>query len=71
MTDSLYRQEALDHQSRKLFGDVILKSPPAIWGVALMLIILGGVILLMLFGLNIQTDQGAVSLWEWMRQGRS
>ncbi len=70
MSDGLYRQEALDHLNRRLFGEVILRSPPAIWlitALLLALVIIGGI---MLFTVHIGPDENSVRLLDWIL-GRS
>ena len=70
MSDGLYRQEALDHLNRRLFGEVILRSPPAIWLITALLValmVVGGV---MLFTVQIGLEDNAVSLLDWIL-GRS
>ena len=66
MTDDLYRQEALDHRNKSLYGEVVLSSPPRTWFITLLLVavmlLLGGILL---FG-DIQTDSGPVSVLRWL-----
>ncbi len=66
MTQNLYRQEALDHQNRRLFGEVVLRSPPKVWWILILLItlfLIGGAVL---FWLDVQTDAGPVRLIDWL-----
>ena len=66
MSDGLYRQESLDHVNRRLFGQVILRSPPAVWWVMALLIaviVIGGVLL---FAVSVETSDGAIRLIDWI-----
>jgi len=66
MTEKLYRDEALKHQYRGLFGEVILSAPPASWVITVILIILFIVLgCIMMFG-QVETDAGTVSILQWL-----
>ena len=70
MSNSLYRQEALDHQNRRLFGEVLLSSPPAVWWITLLLLavlIVGGALL---FFVNVETAEGSRRLIDWIIESR-
>lgn len=62
----LYRKEALEHRTRSLFGEVRLQAPPSTWLITLLLIILVVTLLAALFLLDVQTDDGAVRLVDWL-----
>lgn len=62
----LYRKEALAHRSRALFGEVRLQSPPATWVITALLVVLVGICLAGLFLFQVQTDDGAVRLIDWL-----
>lgn len=66
MTQDLYRQEALDHRNKSLYGEVVLSSPPRTWFITLILaavmLLLGGILL---FG-EIQTESGPESILSWL-----
>jgi hypothetical protein len=62
----LYRKEALAHRSRALFGEVRLQAPPATWMITALLVALVAIILAALFGFQVETDDGAVRLIEWL-----
>lgn len=65
MTDDLFREEAIRHHTRALYGDVILAAPLSTWVITglLTLILLGGVS----FGIfgAIETETGTLPLWKW------
>lgn len=62
----LYRKEALEHRTRSLFGEVRLQAPPATWLITLLLVLLVGILLAALFLFEVQTDDGAVRLVDWL-----
>ena len=66
MSDGLYRQEALDHLNRRLFGVVVLRSPPAIWLITLFLILFLIVCAWLLFAVQVETDDGSQKLIDWI-----
>lgn len=59
---SLYRKEALDARKTALYGRVVLKSPPGMGWIILLVIILFALVLGALFGLRIE----GVPLWQWL-----
>ena len=67
----LYRKEALAHRSRALFGEVRLQSPPATWMITALLLVLIAICLAGLFLFQVQTDDGAVRLIDWLFGGRA
>jgi hypothetical protein len=66
MTDELFRKEALEHQSRALYGEVVLKSPPATWLITFILVIIFGLIIALLFLGQVETDTGSRSVINWL-----
>jgi len=46
---SLFRKEALEHRSRALFGEVILRGPIASWVITALLILVMGLLIAGLF----------------------
>jgi steroid 5-alpha reductase family enzyme len=62
----LYRKEALAHRSRALFGDVRLQSPPATWVITALLVTLIAMCLAGLFLFQVQTEDGALRLIDWL-----
>jgi len=66
----LYRKEALAHRSRALFGDVRLQAPPATWMITALLVILVVICLAVLFLCDVQTDEGALRLVDWLFGGQ-
>ncbi|MEP4052716.1 MAG: hypothetical protein ABJN22_10775 [Litorimonas sp.] len=62
----LYRKEALAHRSRALFGEVRLQAPPATWMITALLVALVAIVLAALFGFQVETDDGAVRLIDWL-----
>ena len=62
----LYRKEALAHRSRALFGEVRLQAPPAAWMITGLLVILVAICLAGLFLFQVQTDDGALRLIDWL-----
>ncbi len=66
MTQNLYRQEALDHQNRRLFGEVVLRSPPKVWWVLFLLVALFVIGAALLFAVDVQTSDGPARLIDWL-----
>ena len=62
----LYRKEALAHRSRALFGEVRLQAPPATWMITALLVVLVAICLAGLFLFQVQTDEGALRLIDWL-----
>jgi len=63
---SLFRKEALEHRSRALFGEVVLRGPLASWFITLLLIIVVVMMIGGLFFLNVETDNGPMRLIDWL-----
>jgi len=63
---SLFRKEALEHRSRALFGEVILRGSIASWIVTGLLILVMGLFIYGLFFLNIETENGSIRLLDWL-----
>jgi len=63
---SLFRKEALEHRSRALFGEVVLRGSIASWIITGLLILVMGLLIWGLFFINIETDNGSVRLLEWL-----
>jgi len=66
MSDDLYRKEAIEHQQRRLYGDVILKAPPTTWLLTFILIAVAALIFAMLFLGRIETPTGSKTLFAWL-----
>ncbi len=66
MTKDLYRKEALDHVTQRLYGEVIMKSPPASWIITFIVIF----VFLLFFGIlclaSVDVDGVKMSLIEWL-----
>jgi len=63
---SLFRKEALEHRSRALFGEVVLRGGIGSWVItgllmAVMALMIGG-----LFFLNVETADGPIRLLDWL-----
>ena len=66
MTKELFRQEAIRHRTRALFGDVILAAPLSTWLITgLLALIMGALIAFGIFG-QVQTPDGVVPIWRWV-----
>lgn len=63
---SLFRKEALEHRSRALFGEVVLRGPIASWLITVLLIIVMTILIAGLFLITVETDDGAVRLLDWL-----
>ena len=66
MTEKLYRDEALEHQYRGLYGEVILSAPPASWIITLILIGLFVALAAVMFLGQVETKSGAMSIFKWL-----
>ena len=65
MTEDLFREEAVRHRTRALFGEVILAGPISTWIItALLFILFVGFICFGLFG-SIEVDGIATPIWKW------
>lgn len=60
---SLFRKEAMEHRSRALFGEVVLRGPLPSW--AVIGLILGTIALSagVLFGISVDEQ----TVWSWLR----
>lgn len=63
---SLFRKEALEHRSRALFGEVVLRGPLASWFITLLLLLVMSFLIGGLFFLNVETDKGPIRLIQWL-----
>ena len=63
---SLFRKEALEHRSRALFGEVVLRGSVGSWVITGLLITVMTVLIGGLFFLNIDTADGSVRLLDWL-----
>jgi len=68
---NLFRKDALEHRSRALYGEVVLKAPLGSWVITALLILLMAVLIAGLFFLYIPVEDGThkVRLVEWLRAG--
>lgn len=65
----LFRKEAVENRSRALYGEVALKGSIGNW-VLTCLVLLSAIIGLgILFGLKVETNEGAVRLITWLLNG--
>lgn len=63
---SLFRKEALEHRSRALFGEVVLRGTVTSWVVTLLLIAVMAIFIGGLFFVNVETSDGPVRLLDWL-----
>ena len=65
MTDDLFREEAVRHRTRALFGEVILAGPISTWIITGLLLLI--FVCLACFGLfgTIEIDGIATPIWKW------
>ena len=63
---SLFRKEALEHRSRALFGEVVLRGPIASWVITALLALVMSLLIAGLFLVTVETDDGAVRLLDWL-----
>jgi len=63
---SLFRKEALEHRSRALFGEVVLRGSLGSWVITALLLAVMAVMIGGLFFLNIDTADGSVRLLDWL-----
>lgn len=62
----LFREEAIRHRTRALFGDVVLAAPLSTWLITgLLVVILVGVVAFGVFG-SVQVDSENVAIWSWI-----
>lgn len=62
----LFRKEALENRSRALYGEVVLKGPLGSWVLTVLVLLVAAIALFILFGLKIQTGDGALPLIQWL-----
>ena len=63
---SLFRKEALEHRSRALFGEVILRGSISSWIITALLIFIMLIFIAGLFFVWVETDIGAMRLIDWL-----
>lgn len=63
---SLFRKEALEHRSRALFGEVILRGSVGSWVITGLLIAVMALLIGGLFLLDIETADGSMRLLDWL-----
>jgi len=62
----LFREEAIRHRTRALFGDVVLAAPLSTWLITgLLVVVLAGVVAFGILG-SVQIDDESVSIWRWI-----
>ena len=65
MTEKLFREEAVRHRTRALFGEVVLAGPISTWVItALLFFFFVGFICFGVFG-SIELDGVATPIWKW------
>ncbi len=62
----LFREEAVRHRTRALFGDVVLAAPLSTWLITGLLVVM--LVGLIAFGLlaSVQVDGDNVPIWRWV-----
>jgi len=63
---SLFRKEALEHRSRALFGEVVLRGSIGGWVITGLLILVMALLIGGLFFLNVESTDGSVRLLDWL-----
>ena len=63
---SLFRKEALEHRSRALFGEVVLRGTLGSWAITGLLIAVMALMIGGLFFLNVETAEGPIRLLDWL-----
>ena len=58
----LFRKEAMEHRSRALFGEVVLRGPLSRLTLTLIILVTSAMIAGILFGI----DVGGQSVWSWL-----
>jgi len=62
----LFREEAIRHRTRALFGDVVLAAPLSTWIITgLLAVILVGIIAFGVFG-SVQVEDENLPIWRWI-----
>ena len=64
---NLFRKEALEHRSRALFGEVVLRGSLSNWLLTGLVTLLFALMLAGLFLLDVQTQDGAVRVIDFLR----
>jgi len=65
----LFREEAIRHRTRALFGDVVLAAPLSTWLITgLLTSILTGLVAFGVFG-TVQIDNESLPIWRWVLGG--
>ena len=65
----LFREEAIRHRTRALFGDVVLAAPLSTWLITgLLVVIIAGLVAFGIFG-RVQIDNDSLSIWRWILGG--
>ncbi|WP_418152469.1 hypothetical protein AB8615_00030 [Litorimonas sp. RW-G-Af-16] len=65
----LFRKEALDHRSRALFGEVVLRGPLGSWVLTILVIAVTALILAWLFIVDVQTADEPVRVIDFLLSG--
>ena len=63
---SLFRKEALEHRSRALFGEVVLRGTVGSWIITGLLIVVMAILIGGLFFVSVETPEGPVRLLNWL-----
>jgi len=63
---SLFRKEALEHRSRALFGEVVLRASITSWVVTALLLAVMALMIGGLFFVMVETDDGTMRLLDWL-----
>jgi hypothetical protein len=63
---SLFRKEALEHRSRALFGEVVLRGSVSSWLLTGLLLAVMGLLIGGLFFLKVETSGGPLRLLDWL-----
>ena len=63
---SLFRKEALEHRSRALFGEVVLRGTVGSWLITVLLITVMALLISGLFFLKVETPDGPLRLIDWL-----
>ena len=62
----LFREEAIRHRTRALFGDVVLAAPLSTWiTTGLLLAIIAGVLAFGIFA-EVRVDGENIPIWRWI-----
>ncbi len=63
---SLFRKEALEHRSRALFGEVVLRGTIGSWVITALVVAVMALMIFGLFFLEVETPNGPLSLLDWL-----